>query len=178
MNLFDLEDNEQIIQNLKPNKKAFYMSVWYNFFILSIVYFLGIGLMLLGMTFDSSTAPKNGILISAIVFALFYLIIFVVCLFVYKKRYINTEYLITNKKIVIKYGIFSQKYIKLELNQIENINIKITKIDKIIKNKTGNIIFYTKNLTPFSNKNFNTFKLQNIENIIEVYNELKKLINK
>jgi len=83
-----------------------------------------------------------------------------------KRRFKNTTYYVTNKRIIFQGGFFAVNETSLFFKEIHNINLQIGLFNKLFK--SGNIAFDVTNNTN------NVF--EHLENANEVYNFIQPLI--
>lgn len=100
-----------------------------------------------------------------------HLILILVCTFFtpfyfIPKRYKNVYYAYTNKRLIVREGIFGNSYDSLEYNDITSTSVKVGYFDR--KSNTGTLIF----VSPSSNLAF-----AHIQNPYQVMNEIKEHIN-
>lgn len=167
--LFDdvLEVGEVIQKGYKPNKAKFAFSR----VIIDLLFVLVVGAIILGLWFDSEIVYKEKIVGTCVAGgALFSLTLLVMWFSIL--CYKNTFYVYTNKRIIIRTGIFGVDYHSLDLKNIGASDVCVTFLDKIIRKNTGSIKFGS-NSSPIANSYYN---FANIENPYQVYKEIKEYI--
>ena len=137
-----LEKNEKIIKVIKPHKGR-YMK---NFLIPFIIPLLWPHLIL------------------TLVFTLFTPFYFI------PKGYKNIYYAYTNKRLIVRKGIFGNNYDSLEYKDITSTSVKVGYLDR--KSKTGTLIF----VNPSSHHE-HPMKFAHIQNPYQEMNEIKEIIN-
>ncbi len=124
-----LTDNEKII--------AFRRSHWILLVwpIVLFTFFISISLFLLYL-FRNLPAdfviPYEGIKIAIFIIIALFLIFIVTTIFTYLIKYISTEYVITNKRIIFKTGFIWTNTDELRNSQLENIQIKQSIMGRIL----------------------------------------------
>lgn len=181
-NIFEpiLDDNEKVIKVIKPNKFMMYFKDMFT----TVVSFLGMYLVLLiclmGATAeDPSAFPPawKTILVSLAVFVIITGVVLLVEWLFLHLYYKNVYYGYTNKRIVIRKGIFGVDYKSLDIKMIGASNVNVSILDKIMKKNTGTIQYGSMaspitGTTPISN-----FVIANIEDPYGLYKEMKSYIS-
>lgn len=185
-----LDDDEEIIKTYKPNKKRF-VSLTLVFSCAISAIFVSIFLLvgILGVTgvitfTDENTgkvdmtAPVIFIVISGII-----LLILLSNIFLYRISYKKAFYALTNKRVLIRYGIIGADYKSLEYRNIDTINVKVNFLDKLVRPNTGTISFGSAS-SPIINTTENTqeaikrgYNFAAIENPYEIYKEIKQIVH-
>lgn len=172
-----LDQNEQILKVFKPHKKAIYFSSILPaiFIILFFTVFFGIaGFMAFTMTGDPFAS--GGGFVAAIVGSIAFVGMIIITFFSINKQYENLWYAYTNKRLIVRKGIFSTSYSTLELKLVGSIVVEESFIDKKIAQNTGSLSFSSPSM-PVVNQNTKRFAFAHIEAPYEVYKELTKLID-
>ncbi|MBQ9072003.1 MAG: PH domain-containing protein [Bacilli bacterium] len=82
------------------------------------------------------------------------------------KKWKNTEYAVTNKRIIIMSGFIGMDYQSIYYKDIKNVDLKINVIDKVLK--VGDIYFDTnQKVSP---------GFLDIENVYEIYPKIQKVV--
>ena len=124
-----LTDNEKII--------AFRRSHWISLFwpVVLFTFFISISSFLLYL-FRNLPADfvdfYEGIKITIFIIIALFLIFIVTTIFTYLIKYISTEYVITNKRIIFKTGFIWTNTDELRNSQLENIQIKQSIMGRIL----------------------------------------------
>ena len=166
-----ISSDENIIYDLKPKKNLYLVNK-----VISMVPIMAINLL-----FDIYMIVS---VINNDFFANIFLIIlgFIVCrgivIFLWirnvsylNKKWLNTRYYITDKRIIIKNGLVNREYRFVNYYDVVNINLKSNVFEKIFR--VGNIYFDV--LGSISDGNNDTAFLD-IENSRDIYDALKKAI--
>ncbi len=85
------------------------------------------------------------------------------------RRWKNTNYYITNRRIIIQSGFFAVNEASLFYKDVQNIQVKIGFLDKLFR--TGDICFDSQ----FQQKE-NGFAFEDLKEPVEVYNRVQKII--
>lgn len=137
-----LEKDEQIIKVIKPHKSRYLKDFYWMFYI--PLFWIHLLMILVGTLF---TFP-------------FFLV----------KGYNNTYYAYTNKRLIVRKGIFGNNYDSLEYKDITSTLVRVGYLDK--KSKTGTLIF----VSPSSHHE-HPMKFAHIQNPYQEMNEIKEIIN-
>lgn len=181
-NIFEpiLDDNEKVVKVFKPNKFMMYFKDMFA----TVASFLGMYLfVLIGLILSTLEEPEaypplwKTILISLAIFVgLVGVILLLEWLFLHL-YYKNVYYGYTNKRIVIRKGIFGVDYKALDIKMIGASDVNVSLLDKIMKRNTGTIRYGSmaspiNGTTPVGN-----FVIANIEDPYNVYKEIKSYIS-
>ena len=137
-----LEKDEKIIKMYKPDKKKFHWFVRLMIWV-TMVWFYPIAFIALDPDvrawFDMSGLAVAGIMIAAVTV----LIIIVSCItrIFSSMFYTNRYYVYTDRRIIVRSGVFGIDYKSLEYKNLTATIVKVSLLDKLIKRKTGTIIF-------------------------------------
>jgi len=175
-----LEKDEKIIKMYKPDKKKFYWSVRWLIFISAVwFYFLAF------MAFDPEVFPTLsrlavvGIILGAVTVAIFLTgLITRIFTSIYQK---NRYYAYTNKRILIRSGVFGIDYKSLEYKSLTATIVKVSLLDKLIKHKTGSIIFGSPSSPVsgvFGQVTVNPYRFAHIVDPYVTLREIKEVIDK
>lgn len=166
-----LVEGENLIWSSKPKKSAYIIN--------QVVTMLPIAI--LWLTIDLSfiiPMVKNGEMLTFIIpfFALHLLPVWIWLgnVISANKRWKNTKYYVTDKRIIIQNGFIAENYQTIYYKDIRNIDLRINLIDKILN--VGDIYFDLGNyLTNQQTKNIKTAFLD-VEAPREVYSKLQKIV--
>ena len=137
-----LEKDEKIIKVIKPHKGRYLKEFYWMFYI--PLFWPHLIIMLVGTLF---TLP-------------FFLI----------KGYKNVYYAYTNKRLIVRKGIFGNTYDSLEYKDITSTSVKVGFLDR--NSKTGSLIF----VSPSSHHE-HPMRFAHIQNPYQEMNEIKEQIN-
>ena len=88
----------------------------------------------------------------------------------------GTYYAYTNKRVIIRKGIFGVDYKSLDMSMIGAVDVSVTLLDKIVHKNTGTIAFGSM-ANPMGNQNGFMFKFAHVYNPYETYKEIKTVID-
>ncbi len=165
-----LDKEETIVEVFKPNKlKLFFSSMFWNT-LLFIFVLIG---SILGILF-----PDEGEVID-LLWILLPVAIFLILecgavLFTYL-YYKNVFYCYTNKRIIIRSGVFGVDFKSLDMSTIGAIDVNVTLLDKILRKNTGSIRFGSMS-SPINGQGMN-YTFANVTNPYETYKIIKSYID-
>lgn len=167
--LFDdvIEVDETIQKGFKPNKKK----VFASFIIFDVIVAFFFSLTILGMWLDGEIPQKEKIIGTCIVAGVVLLIVALTMWFV-SLYYKNAYYVYTNKRIIVRTGVFGVDFHSLDIENIGASNVCVSLLDKMVGKNTGSIRFGS-NSSPITNSYYG---FMNIENPYQVYKEIKGYI--
>lgn len=167
--LFDdvIEADETIQKGFKPNKKK----VFASFIIFDVIVAFFFSLTILGMWLDGEIPQKEKIIGTCIVAGVVFLIVALTMWFV-SLYYKNAYYIYTNKRIIVRTGVFGVDFHSLDIENIGASNVCVSLLDKMVGKNTGSIRFGS-NSSPITNSYYG---FMNIENPYQVYKEIKGYI--
>ena len=180
-----LDDDEEIKESFKPNKKRFTIIN----IIVSTIFILLVGgaFFLVGLfgvigiiAFTSESGEKE--LFAPIIFMivgsipLLIMIINIIGQFV---RYKNTLYVITNKRFIIRSGFIGVDYRSINIENVLFVNVRVDFLDKLVKPNTGSITLGSA-ATPITSNNSNQvnqiFTFAHVENPYDAYKTIKSYL--
>ena len=180
-----LDAEESIAKIYKPNKKRFAL-----FGAIAVIpsLLIPVGIMILGIlgfigvipfADDSGEIDNTGPLIMAI-FGGIFVIAMIVAVFTPFLKYKKAAYCITNKRIIIKYGVIGADFKSLNLDAISAVYVEVNFLDKFIRLNTGTITFAS-SATPMVQGNqkngYVPFAFAHVNDPYEVYKEVKGLVD-
>lgn len=127
------------------------------------------------VAFVSSGSPKEMILPLVLFFA-FHLMpvwIWLGNVLTANKKWKNTKYYVTDKRIIIQTGIIGASYDTIYYKDIKNVSLKVGIIDKLLK--VGDIYIDTGSILTSSSKNI-MMTFLDVENPYEIYGKLQKIV--
>jgi len=153
-----LDQNEKIIwQGKERFFPRFFLFIFYKFLIAFIIFIFG-GIFLIFISLASSDKSINNF--SSL---LLFLIIFVVGYIIYAITLHNSvNYLITNKRAIGWRGVIKRNFKFMDFDKIQNIDIKISFLDRVIGNNTGSIMIMSTNQTLHFRHIINSFEVVKI----------------
>ncbi len=169
-----LDKDEEIIKVYKPNKAKmffsyFFCGFWLWFWVLFL--FVPDSCSVEDTAGNTTTMPwwiPITVAITVIAICIFLEILF------FALNYKNTFYAYTNKRIVIRKGIFGVDFKSLDMEMIGAVTVNVSLLDKLIGKNTGTIVFGSM-ASPINNAG--VFKYANIVDPYAIYKEVKNVID-
>ena len=173
--LFDkiLDEDEKIIKVFKPNKVKFFVSVLVTVF-LALIFFVIFSFL------PIFVPDEEGFVLGAIYLLIpfgFFVFAEILALVLGKIYYKNVFYAYTNKRVVIRSGIFGVDYKSLDLSMIGAVDVYVSLLDKILKKDTGTIIFGSMASPMIASRGESKYRLANIVMPYETCKEIKSYID-
>lgn len=169
-----LTKDEQVLWSAKPKKSAFLINNILTMLPIALIWLLFDSVFI--VTFISGGIIKEMIL-PIILFFAFHLMpvwIWLGNILTTNKKWKNTKYYVTDKRIIIQTGIIGASYDTIYYKDIKNVTLKIGIVDKILK--VGDIYIDTGNAMLSSNGRRICMTILDIENPYEVYGRLQKVV--
>lgn len=177
-----LDNDEKVLKVIKPKKSVMYAksmiisSIW--ILLIFACAFVGV---LLEMLEDPEVIELGNQTTVVWVLILFCIILPLVINLLLQwalmhVSYKNTYYAYTNKRVIIRKGIFGVDYKSLDLKMIGASVVNVTLLDKILRKNTGSINFGSM-ASPISGATVGNFVFANIENPYDFYKEIKSHIS-
>lgn len=167
-----LDKDEKVEKVFKPHKGKFFVST-----------FLAWGIMLLMFTLvavfavlfpdEEGVIDKIYVLIPIGAFVLCMLIVWLFAAIYYKNLY----YAYSNKRIIIRSGIFGVDFKSLDMSMIGAVNVYVSLIDKILRKNTGSISFGSTASPIGYGQNSSIYKFNHIKQPYETCKEIKSFID-
>lgn len=88
------------------------------------------------------------------------------------RRWKNTNYYVTNRRIILQGGFFAVNETSLFYKELRNANMRVDFLNKLFH--TGNIVFDSG--MPLHNRQSKPHMMENLENSQDVYNRIQRLI--
>ena len=178
--IFDpiLDEDEKIVKIFKPKKSV----VFAKSFLRVLLVFLFFGIFFVPSIIMG--AAEEGVNINSIVlFSIigylgFFIIIALITWWFLSLYYKNVYFGYTNKRIVIRKGIFGVDYQTMDIKMIGASDVNVTLFDKILRKNTGSIRFGSTASPLLNANNVNNFMFASIETPYEIYKEIKSFISK
>lgn len=162
-----LDDNEKIIEILRPNKVKLIFSVVFSYIILAMLFCVP---LLLAFVFNETESNFNLWPIPVAIFVVIVVVSTIFSLLYYNKTY----YAYTNKRLVVRTGIIGVDYKSLDMRTIGAINVYVSLFDKILHKNTGSLHFGSMS-SPLNGQN-SAFNFSHITNPYENYKKIKEYI--
>lgn len=166
-----IESDEKIVQGYKPVKSKVFAS---NFLCWFVVLGLFMVVAMLILWLDSTVAMSEKIIGTSIVGGIF-VILFAFVLWFTILYYKNTYYVYTNKRIIIRTGIFGVDFHSLDIKNIGASDVTVSLLDKILRKNTGSIKFGS-NSSPINGQNTLNYGFLHVKNPYQVHKEIKEYI--
>lgn len=170
-----LDADEKVVKVFKPHKgKMFTSSLLASF----ACWFWTIIVAVIGMLTDPETGeftPKEWWIVAVVCIGIVVFFVGLTVLFT-ALTYKNTYYAYTNKRVIIRKGIFGVDYKSLDMSMIGAVDVSVSLIDKIVCKNTGTIAFGSM-ANPMGNQNGFMFKFAHISKPYETYKEIKTVID-
>lgn len=171
--MFDhiLDDDEKLIKVFKPNRTKFFTANILCYGLL-FLFFLMIGSLAI-------IFPEEGVQIS--LFYLFipigvYIILLGLAIMFLCLYYKNVFYAYTDRRIVIRSGIFGIDYKSLDMDMIGAVNVNVSLIDKVVRKNTGTLTYGSMASPMIAEKGGSAYRFSHIVNPYETYKEIKAVI--
>ena len=178
--IFDpiLDEDEKIVKIFKPKKSVVYAKS----FLRVILVFLFFGIcfvpsIILGATEENIDINKT-ILFTLTIYLGILIVTLLMTWWFLSLYYKNVYFGYTNKRIVIRKGIFGVDYQTLDIKMIGASDVNVTLFDKILRKNTGSIRFGSTASPLLNANNVSNFMFASIENPYEIYKEIKSFISK
>ena len=168
-----LAEGEQELWSAKPKKSAFIINNIVRMMPVALIWLLFDSFII--YVFISSGAIKEMVL-PIIIFFAFHLLpvwIWLGNIITASKKWKNTKYYVTDKRIIIQTGIIGASYDTIYYKDIKNVSLKIGVIDKLLK--VGDIYIDTGSILTSSSKNV-MMTILDVENPYEIYGKLQKIV--
>lgn len=164
-----LDKDEHIVKIYKPDKVKMLISA----FFITFIFYLFIAISIIVSLASENTIQylTSSILVSLGILAFILLIEW----FFIHLEHKNIFFAYTNKRIIIRKGIFGIDYKSLDMTMIGAVIVNVSLLDKILKRNTGTISFGS-TASPMGQNNF-PFSFFNITSPYETYKEIKSVID-
>ncbi|MBQ8425753.1 MAG: PH domain-containing protein [Clostridia bacterium] len=168
-----LDNDEKVVKVIKPNKFKYYMS----FFVkstLCTVWFAIIGVFAILFPDEGITVTNKVMAIWPVVaYVVLELIIMVFALFYYDATY----YAYTNKRLIIRSGIFGVDYRSLDMDMVGAIDVYVSLLDKMTGKDTGAVCFGSTASPMISMYGGSYYRFNHIDKPYETCKEIKLAID-
>lgn len=167
-----LDNDEKIVKGFKPCKaKLFFSNIFGGLMPTFILILFSVFVMLMP---EDSSPDKVELLVAIIVPASIFLVVLFFDVLFTSLYYKNTFFAYTNKRVLIRSGIFGVDYKSLDIDKIGASNVYVSLLDKILRKNTGTIRFGSAS-SPMAN-NSNLYCFNHIYEPYKVYKEIKQYI--
>ena len=161
-----LVDGESIIWNGKPKKSAYIINKVITMLPFALIWLIFDSTFIIAFIASGSFMEMIWFIVPFFALHLMPVWIWLSNALTAKKNWENTEYYVTNKRIIIVSGFIGMNYQTIFYKDINNVHLRIGIIDKLLK--VGDIFFDT-------NENRMQFFLD-LENPYELYTKLQKIV--
>lgn len=177
-----LDDDEKVLKIIKPKKSALYFK---NFIIIALWTLFIFGSMCFGVALsmleDAEVIEENaqGLMIFSTIgiFLVILIGILLVTWLLLHIYYKNVYYAYTNKRILIRKGIFGVDYKSLDIKMIGASTVNVSLLDKILRKNTGTLNFGSMASPINGTASINNFVLANVVDPYGLYKEIKNHIS-
>lgn len=164
-----LANGETVLWHGKPKRKAFVLTKSLTMMPIAIVW------LFFDFSFIRTMLEEgNWHLLPFFAFHLMPVWIWLANIFTANRRWTNTAYYVTNRRIIIQSGFFAVNEISLFYKDMRDVQMRIGFLDKLFH--TGDICFNTVYNTGNRNDNSPTYAFEDLEDFNEVYNSVQKII--
>ena len=166
-----LDDDEKIVKVFKPKKIKLFLSniilhgLWLLFFTVMSV---------LAILFPEEGVPASDPITVLIPIGIYIAIIALICV-LSAIHYKNTYYAYSNKRIIVRSGIFGVDYKSLDLVSISSTNVYVSLLDKLLHKDTGSLSFGSAS-SPVNGQAGSLYRFNHIEKPYETCKEIKSYI--
>lgn len=179
-----LDKDEKIIKVFKPVKSKLYFATFINVFFFSLFSAIALPLSAATEFTFKPDCPLPHFLQVIILIATLLILYLLFLLFLYflvwifaRIYYKNLYFAYSNKRIIIRTGIFGVDYKSLDMKMIGAINVYVSLVDKIHRKNTGSITFGS-TASPISpEKGLAGYRFSHIKDPYELYREVKSIID-
>ena len=161
-----LVNGESIIWSGKPKKSAYIINKFFTMLPFAIIWLMFDSIFIISFIASGSFMEMLWFIISFFALHLMPVWIWLSNVLTAKKNWKNTEYYVTDKRIIIESGFIGINYQTIYYKDIKNVYLRIGVIDKLLK--VGDIYFDI-------NQNRTQFFLD-LENPYELYTKLQKIV--
>lgn len=161
-----LVNGESIIWNGKPKKSAYIINKFFTMLPFAIIWLMFDSIFIISFIASGNFMEMLWFIIPFLALHLMPVWIWLSNVLTAKKNWENTEYYVTDKRIIIESGFIGMNYQTIYYKDIKNVYLRIGVIDKILK--VGDIYFdINHNRTQF---------FVDLENPYELYTKLQKIV--
>ena len=168
-----LVEGETVLLSIKPKKSAYILNQVLAMMPIALIWLAFDSMIIIGAF---SANAEKGILLFLIPFFAFHLMpvwIWLANILSANKKWQNTKYYITDKRIIIQNGFIAENYQTIYYKDIKNVYMRRGLIDQLLK--VGDIYFdlgYN-----YSSKNASiAARFLDLENVNEIYSKLQKIV--
>ena len=167
-----LDDDEKIVKVFKPHKtKLFLSSLLLS--AVSLIFFVVFAVI--AILFPEDKFVSANAVYTLIPIGIFVIILGLIAILI-AIYYKNIYYAYSNKRIIIRSGVFGIDYKSLDMSMIGAVNVSVSLLDKILKKNTGSISFGS-TASPVVNSKASTYNFTHILAPYETCKEVKSYID-
>ncbi len=167
-----LDDDEKVEKVFKPHKGKFFFSNMILWGITLLVFAL---IASMGILF-----PEEGYEVDKLYVLVpigIYIVIMLICWGFSVIYYKNLYYAYTNKRVIVRSGIFGVDFKSLDMSMIGAVNVYVSLFDKILRKNTGSIMFGS-TASPIGGQNVGAgYRFNHIKMPYETCKEVKSSID-
>ncbi len=162
-----LSPDETVLWRGKPKKSAFIMNKAAVMFLPALIWLLFDGTFIV-MMFATDEMPKEMLWFIIPFFAIHLMPVWIwlANILTAKKKWDNTEYLITDHRIFIQSGFIGMDYQTLSYKDIQKVNLKVGILDRLLK--VGDIHFAT--------RDGDSLAILDVEEAVTLYPRIQKTV--
>ena len=166
-----LGEGEEVLWEGKPKKGAFIATKSLTMFPIAIIW------LMLDLSFIVPSIMEGEMLFFIIPFFTLHLMpvwIWLANVLTASRRYKNTGYYVTNRRIIIQHGFFAVNEVSLFYKDLQNVQMKVGFVDKIFH--VGDICFDSGIRYDSRGNKQNEFVFEELEDAQEVYARIQKIV--
>lgn len=167
-----LDNDEKVLGVFKPHKGKFFIS---NIILVSLCL-----LMFAVPGIIACLCPEEGLepsIIGAIIVGAIYVFCVLGEVLFAAIYYKNLYYAYTNKRVIVRSGIFGVDFKSLDMSMIGAINVYVSVIDKIVNKDTGTVTFGSMASPMYNANGGSNYKFAQIKMPYEICKEIKAKID-
>lgn len=167
-----LEAGEKIEKGFKPVKSKMFLSGILTFSIFNV--FL-VALAIFNLFGEQTSLTET--LLGTLIPGGLALIGFVCSIIFTSLRYKNTFYVLTNKRLITRTGVFGVDFNALDIENIGASSVSVSLLDKMLRKNTGTLKFGSNSSPINAEGSTNAYMFMHIQNPYHVHKEIKEYIN-
>lgn len=167
-----LDKDEKVEKVFKPHKGKFFVSTFLSWGIMFLMFAL-VAVFAVLFPDEGGVIDKIYVLIPIGAFVLCMLVVWLFAGIYYKNLY----YAYSNKRIIIRSGIFGVDFKSLDMSMIGAVNVYVSLIDKILRKNTGSISFGSTASPIGYGQNASIYKFNHIKQPYDTCKEIKSFID-
>ncbi len=168
-----LDDDEKIEKVFKPQKTKLFLSSFFGI-TMTTIWFVIMGIIGVLVPEEGYEPEPIYVLIPIGCFVVILLFTWLFTAIYYKNLY----YAYTNKRVIIRSGIFGVDYKSLDMGMIGAVNVYVSLLDKLLRKDTGSVTFGSMASPMVTEKGGSAYKFGHIVMPYETCKEVKAAIDK